>query len=282
MLSANADESGARYKLIDLSVAAVGDDARGTELETVMMTGTTGLARMIGTPHFMSPEQFQEGVAVTPQTDLWSLGVVVFAATSGVRPFGDTVSEQMKIGFAVVHTQPPKLVDMPDCRISEGLSNVVGDALKKDLARRFLTAVAMRSALRLATELPDHWAAMDESTNCVRVPVSREVESELWSTVERRIAQSLPDFVLVGMERVQNKALWQKYSAYHAGQEVTDESELFHYAKPAVLEQIVTSTTVSFDPRLGGGEYGAGSYFAQHALYCVAYSGGWLSDDDRS
>eukprot|EP01047_Picozoa_sp_COSAG01_P097720 COSAG01_NODE_28001_length_671_cov_3.354895_1_plen_55_part_01 len=55
---------------------------------------------------------------------------------------------------------------------------------------------------------------MDGAANCTRVPILREADADLWSTVERRIAQSLPDFELVGIERVQNKALWRKYSAY--------------------------------------------------------------------
>ena len=59
--------------------------------------------------------------------------------------------------------------------------------------------------------------------------------------VEARVAESLPDFALVGMERVQNKALWRKYSTYCAGQEVVDERELFHYAPPEALEKILSS-----------------------------------------
>jgi serine/threonine protein kinase len=40
-----------------------------------------------GTPHYMSPEQIQEGVVITPQTDLWSLAVVMFECLSGRLPF---------------------------------------------------------------------------------------------------------------------------------------------------------------------------------------------------
>eukprot|EP01047_Picozoa_sp_COSAG01_P011954 COSAG01_NODE_530_length_15875_cov_27.779982_2_plen_700_part_00 len=185
----------------------------------------------------------------------------------------------MKIAYAVVNTDAPQLVNMPDCRISASLSDFVASALQRDLAQRYLSAAAMQSALRLATELPDNWAAMDEETNCIRVPISRDTDCELWTRVERRIAESLPDFALVGITRVQNKALWQKYSTYCAGQESVNESELFHYAEPDTVDKIVSSSTAGLDPRLGGGEYGAGAYFAKHAVYCVAYSAGWLSDD---
>ena len=33
-----------------------------------------------------------------------------------------------------------------------------------------------------------------------------------------------------------------------------------------------------FDHRLGHGEYGQGTYFAEHALYAVAYAEGWIAD----
>jgi serine/threonine protein kinase len=278
--AAASRSSGVCYKLIDLSIAAVdgGDAQASVDLETMLQTGTTGLARTVGTPHFMSPEQFQAGVAVNAQTDLWSLGVVIFAAASGAKPFGDGEPDQHRISYAVVNTAVPRLLDM-GTSVSESLSDCVYQALQRDRTQRYGSAIAMASALRLATELPAHWAVMDEAVNCKLVPVRRDTDAELWAKVETRIAESLPEFALVGMTRVQNKSLWQKYCTYCAGQESACESELFHYAEQDVMEKIISSSTVSFDPRLGGGEYGAGSYFAQHALYCVAYSAGWLSDD---
>eukprot|EP01047_Picozoa_sp_COSAG01_P015667 COSAG01_NODE_787_length_13598_cov_17.218535_4_plen_860_part_00 len=268
-----------RYKLIDLSIAAMDGDARGAELETMLQTGTTGLAMMIGTPHFMSPEQFTLGVKVTPQTDLWSLAVTMYQALSGGLPFAAGEADRNRIGYAIVNTPSPWLTDAAGCAVPESLSDCVAKAMQKDLAQRYPTAADMATALRLATELPSRWAAMDSAINCTRVPILQEADADLWSGVEARIAESLPDFALVGMERVQNKALWRKYSTYCAGQEVVDEHELFHYAPPEALDKILSSSSVGFDPRLGGGEYGAGAYFAQHAVYSVAYSAGWLSDD---
>jgi serine/threonine protein kinase len=254
------------------------NDARGgAQVETMLQTGTTGLAMMIGTPHFMSPEQFALGVKVTPQTDLWSLAVTMYQALSGGLPFAAGEADRNRIGYAIVNTPSPRLTDAAGCAVPESLSDCVAKAMQKDLTQRYHTAADMATALRLATELPSRWAAMDGAANCTRVPILREADADLWSRVEARIAESLPDFALARVERVQNKALWRKYSTYCAGQEVVDERELFHYAKPDVVEKILNSSSVSFDPRLGGGEYGAGAYFAQHAVYSVAYGSGWLS-----
>ena len=88
------------YKLIDLSISAVDRDARPNVSDT-LSTSTTGLAAMLGTPHYMSPEQFTAGEVVTAQTDLWSLAVVMFEALSGTLPFAASeTADHVKIMLA--------------------------------------------------------------------------------------------------------------------------------------------------------------------------------------
>eukprot|EP01047_Picozoa_sp_COSAG01_P087437 COSAG01_NODE_20125_length_969_cov_2.374713_1_plen_171_part_10 len=171
-------------------------------METMLQTGTTGLAMMIGTPHFMSPEQFTPGVKVTPQTDLWSLAVTMYQALSGGLPFAAGEADRNRIGYAIVNMPSPQLTDAAGCSVPESLSDCVAKALQKDLAQRYPTAADMASAFRLATELPSRWTVMDGAANCTRVPILREADADLWSRVEARVAESLPDFALVGMERV--------------------------------------------------------------------------------
>ena len=85
-------------KLIDFSVSAVEKDAR-EDVSDTLQTGTTSLGGLAGTAHYMSPEQIQEGAVVTPQTDLWSLGVVIFECLSGVLPFAPKESDKLKIWY---------------------------------------------------------------------------------------------------------------------------------------------------------------------------------------
>jgi serine/threonine protein kinase len=54
--------------------------ALSLEVSATLQTGTTSLAALAGTPHYMSPEQVRPGVVVTAQTDLWSLGILLFEA----------------------------------------------------------------------------------------------------------------------------------------------------------------------------------------------------------
>ena len=79
------------YKLIDLSVSIVDKSFRDTNdlLSNSLKDSTVHLQRQAGTPHYMSPESIKTDEIVTYQTDLWSLGVVIFRALSGTLPFAN-------------------------------------------------------------------------------------------------------------------------------------------------------------------------------------------------
>ena len=73
------DKSMLLIKLIDFGIAAATE--RGT-MRSTFVTGTAGLAKQIGTPHFMSPEAFSKS-AVDHRTDIWSVGVTFFNPATG-------------------------------------------------------------------------------------------------------------------------------------------------------------------------------------------------------
>ena len=47
----------------------------------------TGVGTLIGTPHYMSPEQVKGIGEVDYRTDLWALGVIAFQCVTGELPF---------------------------------------------------------------------------------------------------------------------------------------------------------------------------------------------------
>ena len=100
-----------------------------------------------GTPRYMSPEQAKRQVA-TPQSDVYSLGVVAFEALTGRPPFdgaGDTRVLEM-------HQQmPAPSVRAFNPNIPINIANVIGRALAKDIQQRYRSAGEFALAFEKAT-----------------------------------------------------------------------------------------------------------------------------------
>lgn len=92
-----------------------------------------------GTPAYMAPEAFDR--TRNQQTDLWSVGVILYQMLSGRLPFdGDDITE---LYGAIRNEEPPPL----PTAIPEWLQQIVAKALTKDPRQRYQTAAEMRAAL---------------------------------------------------------------------------------------------------------------------------------------
>jgi serine/threonine-protein kinase len=136
-------EGGERVKLLDFGIAKLSGDAVGA-----MQTKT---GAMMGTPHYMSPEQCQGAANVDQQSDLYSLGCILFQLVTGRTPFvGTGVGD-----FIVAHmTQAPPLLRSMAPDAPQALEDVVTGLLAKDPAQRFGSADALANALG-HIKLPD-------------------------------------------------------------------------------------------------------------------------------
>ncbi|MCM2268874.1 MAG: serine/threonine-protein kinase [Thermoanaerobaculia bacterium] len=122
-------------KLLDFGLALPTAGPLGSE------TRLTREDTLVGTPRYMAPEQWR-GEPVSPATDLFACGAILFEALSGAPAFrGET---PMAIYDAVVGDQPPALVG--DAGI-EGLDRVIQRALAKRPEDRFRSADEMADAL---------------------------------------------------------------------------------------------------------------------------------------
>jgi eukaryotic-like serine/threonine-protein kinase len=100
---------------------------------------------IVGTPRYMAPEQAQ-GTMVTPATDVYGVGIVLYEMLAGHPPFEG--SSPVELAFRHVHDDPPPLPE----HTPPALVSIVERALAKDPAERFPDGGAMARALEGAEE----------------------------------------------------------------------------------------------------------------------------------
>ena len=98
---------------------------------------------IVGTPFYMSPEQAL-GRQVDARSDLFSLGVVLYEALAGKRPFeGEAVTETM---MNIIMQEPANLATVAP-KVPPSLVEIVNRALQKKPERRYGSAGEMVDAL---------------------------------------------------------------------------------------------------------------------------------------
>jgi serine/threonine-protein kinase len=109
-----------------------------------MEHGVTQTGTVLGTAEYLAPEQ-ASGKPVSPATDVYSLGVVLWELLAGDAPF---VGENfVAVALRHVNEPPPSLLERrPD--VSPRLDAAVQRALAKDPARRFPSMAAFAKELR--------------------------------------------------------------------------------------------------------------------------------------
>jgi len=124
--------------LVDLGIAAI----QGSEKLT--QTGS-----LIGTPHYMSPEQVR-GEKIDGRSDIYSLGVILYELLAGVRPF--EADESIAILHKHVYEAPTPL-DQLRPELSGPTLHVVNSCMQKESARRFQSAEGLVAAIDRALQV---------------------------------------------------------------------------------------------------------------------------------
>src|SRR5262245_21782791 len=207
----------ALIKVLDFGIAkaqlAAGPSAQLTQTQVVL-----------GSPHYMAPEQLRNSRAASVRSDVWSLGVILYELVSGTRPFDGELGTEIALAVAL---QPPPLltVSMP-----KGFQEVLERCLDKDPAKRYphlgaladalapfglphakeqaaavarvldvrerVTPVAMPAAVVPATVLPSPPTTMRSAASAIDIPVQR---SARWKSVAISGGVALAILVAVGI-----------------------------------------------------------------------------------
>ena len=115
------------------------------------ISGLTRTGQWVGTVDYTAPEQI-EGAQVCPQTDVYSLGCVLYEALTGRAPHAR--DNELATLWAHVYTEPPSVREVAP-NVPEELDTVVRRAMAKDPAERYPSAGALGSAALEAVLGPD-------------------------------------------------------------------------------------------------------------------------------
>jgi serine/threonine protein kinase len=147
----------------------------------------------IGSPAYMSPEQLQEYV-LNHQTDIFSLGVVMYQLLTGALPFKASNNYSMVYQIIHVDVSPPSTL-RPE--IPAAVDAIVRRALEKEIAKRFQTWEEFAQALA-------------DTFNNLQKPEEVVPETEKFNTLRRlEFFKTFSDVDLWQVLRISN---WARYS----------------------------------------------------------------------
>ena len=133
-------------RIIDFGIALVSD------------SDVSRIEGIAGSPSYMSPEQVQSA-EITAQSDIYSLGAVMYELLTGFRPF--RANNLSKLLHQIVFATPPPLHSLRS-EISEDLEQVVATALQKEPEKRFANASEFAAALtRVYQDLRNEYSKID-------------------------------------------------------------------------------------------------------------------------
>ncbi|HEX8150946.1 MAG TPA: protein kinase [Pyrinomonadaceae bacterium] len=151
MLGADG-RGGTVVKVLDLGIAKIVGDVGG---QPAGVTSLTMAGQILGTPYYMSPEQWGElprdgNADVDGRTDVYSLGVIFFELVAGRKPLVGTTLPELRQKH-VAAPLPPLSEAAPG--VSEEFSRAVARAMAKDRGDRPQTAGDFVDELRAALGL---------------------------------------------------------------------------------------------------------------------------------
>jgi serine/threonine-protein kinase len=163
--------SSGQAKITDFGIARI-------ENSSMTQAGT-----VLGTPAYMSPEQFM-GQVVDARTDIYSSGLLLYQLLTGERPFEGSMSAIM---HKALNTElpPPSVLSV---QAPPAFDAVVRRATAKRPEDRYATAAALATAIRIAA---DHPGSIGDTDTTI-VSATRQAALSLVPSAAKAVSRSIP------------------------------------------------------------------------------------------
>jgi serine/threonine-protein kinase len=141
LFCARRSDGQATIKVLDFGISKLTDLSHASDAPGLSVTKT---ATVLGSPHYMSPEQVQNPKEVDTRSDIWAIGVIVFELLTGVRPFVGEVFGEIAVKIAI---QPPPSIRSLRPDVPAGLEAAVVRCLQKNKNDRYSDVSELAIAL---------------------------------------------------------------------------------------------------------------------------------------
>jgi len=140
----------ARAKILDFGLAKLTQPAAAMEDgDTLTAHDQTTPGQVVGTAGYMAPEQVR-GEAVDHRADIFAFGAILYELMTRQRAFKKPTSAETMT--AILHEEPPAVLQTTTAGISPGLMRIVQRCLEKKPERRFQSASDLAFALEALSD----------------------------------------------------------------------------------------------------------------------------------
>ena len=164
----------------------------------------TQMGAMMGSPRYMSPEQLKEEY-ITNQSDIFSLGVVMYELLTGRQPFAS--NSFSRLVNSVLNDEPPPMSNYRS-DLPEALNEIMIKALSKDLSNRY------KMGLDFAADLSKAFHTLKKSKEDVFV-------KERFNSIKK--LEFFADFDDTEIWEILRSSTWK---AYHVNDDIIVEGDI--------------------------------------------------------
>jgi formylglycine-generating enzyme required for sulfatase activity/tRNA A-37 threonylcarbamoyl transferase component Bud32 len=177
-------------KLMDFGIAKNTD-------ETSLVYTQTGTGMQMGTPMYMSPEQITETKNVTIQSDIYSLGVVLWQMVTSKKPYDTKTLSSFQLQTKIVNDPLPTSHTPWD--------DIIAKATNKQENNRFSDCLSFKNALNDLFEIEQIKTVVNSGEQTV---IEQSIPKEKEIILEKKVRDRITTKTTLSDRKTTNKPKW--------------------------------------------------------------------------